>query len=531
MILSHRYTLIALATAILSSGAHAAGASVTASWGKVAEPSLPADSAVCKTLAATITPVNGSIDTVDGNPSNSQPDASRIQTAIDNCPAGQAVRLVKGSAGESGFLSGSLKLKSGVTLWIDTGVTLFASRNPADFDNGVGTCGTATTSNTKSCNALIVARDTAGSGVVGDGIIDGRGGSLVTSGPNANQMTWWDIAYLNKTKGLNQQNPRLIQLYNGSAFTLYRVTVQNSPNFHIVTTGTAGVTAWGIKIVTPSLAYTVAGYKCAAGTTPDKVTPATCFTPETVKNTDGFDPGQSSNVVLANSYISTGDDHVAIKASGGATRNLLFAHNQFYYGHGLSIGSEADGGVSNMQVTDLAMDGNDSPGGNGLRIKSDISRGGKVNNIVYNGICMRNVKAPLVFDPFYSSAKGSLYPNFTNIVVKNFHDLGSAKGISRTMTFLGYEAKKRTNPLTLTLDNVVFDGTQPAFDVAHNGGPASPNGTHFTFGGNGPVSFANAIVTSSTTDVTVTGTPGTAAAVDCSNAFVPLKSVAPTSPI
>lgn len=344
MILSHRYTLIALAAAILSSGAHAAGASVTASWGNVAEPSLPADSAVCKTLAATITPVSGSIDTVDGNPSNSQPDASRIQTAIDNCPAGQAVRLVKGSAGESGFLSGSLKLKSGVTLWIDTGVTLFASRNPADFDNGVGTCGTATTSNTKSCNALIVARDTVGSGIVGDGIIDGRGGSLVTSGPNANRLTWWDIAYLNKTKGLNQQNPRLVQLYNGSAFTLYRVTVQNSPNFHIVTTGTAGVTAWGIKIVTPSLAYTVPGYKCAAGTTPDKVTPATCFTPETVKNTDGFDPGQSTNVVLANSYISTGDDHVAIKASGGATRNLLFAHNHFYYGHGLSIGSETDGG-------------------------------------------------------------------------------------------------------------------------------------------------------------------------------------------
>lgn len=60
-----------------------------------------------------------------------------------------------------------------------------------------------------------------------------------------------------------------------------------------------------------------------------------------------------------------------------------------------------------MQVTDLAMDGNDSSGGNGLRIKSDISRGGKVNNIVYNGICMRNVKEPLVFDPFYSTAKGS----------------------------------------------------------------------------------------------------------------------------
>lgn len=523
--------LTALAATALSAGAHAADASITAPWGQVAEPSLPADSAVCKTLSATITPVNGSVDSVDGNPSNSQPDASRIQSAIDNCPAGYAVKLVKGSAGESGFLSGTLKLKSGVTLWIDAGVTLFASRNPADYDNGLGTCGTATTSNDKSCNALIVARDTAGSGIVGDGTIEGRGGSLVTSGPNANKLTWWDIAYLNKTKGLNQQNPRLIQLYNGSAFTLYRVTVQNSPNFHIVTTGTSGVTAWGIKIVTPSLAYAVPGYKCPSGSTPDKVTPATCFTPETVKNTDGFDPGQSTNVVLAYSYISTGDDHVAVKASSGATRNLLFAHNHFYYGHGLSIGSETNAGVSNMLVTDLTMDGNDSSGGNGLRIKSDVSRGGKVNNIVYDGICMRNVKEPLVFDPFYSSAKGTLYPNFTNIVVKNFHDLGSTKLTKRTMTFLGYAANKQQNPLTITLDNVVFDGTLPAFDGSHNGGPASPNAVQFTFGGNGPVSFADAIVTSSSNNVTVTGAPGTAAPVDCSGAFVPLKSVAPTSPI
>jgi polygalacturonase len=69
--------------------------------------------------------------------------------------------------------------------------------------------------------------------------------------------------------------------------------------------------------------------------------------------------------------------------------------------------------------------------------------------------------------------------------------------------------------LTITLDNVVFDGMQPAFQGAHNGGPASPSAAHFKLG----------------SDVSVSGTPGTAAPVDCSAAFVPLKSVAPTSPI
>ena len=99
------------------------------------------------------------------------------------------------------------------------------------------------------------------------------------------------------------------------------------------------------------------------------------------------------------------------------------------------------------------------------------------------------------------------------------------------MTFLGYVAKKQKHPLTITLDNVVFDGTQPAFAGAHDGGPASPADVHFTLGGTGPVSFASSIVTSSSNDVTVSGAPGSAAPVDCSNVFVPLKSVAPSSPI
>ncbi len=68
--------------------------------------------------------------------------------------------------------------------------------------------------------------------------------------------------------------------------------------------------------------------------------------PDTVKNTDGFDPGQSNHVLLAYSYISTGDDHVAIKARGKMPSYALsFLHNHFGYGHGMSIGSDIESGV------------------------------------------------------------------------------------------------------------------------------------------------------------------------------------------
>ena len=483
------------------------------------------------TLRATLAPVGGSLDGVDGDASASQPDTARIQQAIAACPAGQAVKLVAGASGESGFLSGPLALRSGVQLWIDGGVTLFASRNPVDFDNGPGTCGTATSGDANACRPLILASGTAGSGIVGAGAIDGRGGSLLTGGANAGKRSWWDVAWQSKS-GLNQQNPRLIQVNKGSNFTLHGIAILNSPNFHVVTSGVAGVTAWGIRILSPSSVYTRPGYACASGTTPDVLTPATCFTPDTVKNTDGFDPGTSSQVLLAYSWISTGDDDVAVKAGGSPpSTQLTFAHDHFFYGHGMSIGSETDAGLGDVAVTDLSIDGNDSPNGNGLRIKSDSSRGGSVQDVRYSRICMRNVRRPLVFDPFYSSASGTLYPRFTGIRLSGVHSLGSAKYGGGLMSFAGYALHGQDDPLTITLDNVVFDGKQPTFDAGHNGGPAVlPANTHFTLGP-GAVSFASAISASAASDVTITGAPGTSTAVDCSNAFVPLSSVLPNSPI
>jgi len=159
------------------------------------------------------------------------------------------------------------------------------------------------------------------------------------------------------------------------------------------------------------------------------------------------------------------------------------------------------------------------------------ARGGKVDAVTYSQICMKNMRRPLVFDPFYSTSTGTLYPNFTNISISGFHDLGSAKysGANRLLTFAGYALNGQNNPLTITLDNVVFDGTQPSFEAGHNGGPTVlPASTHFTFGP-GVVSFASSVTASVSSDVTVSGASGSSAPVDCSAAFVPLSSVLATS--
>ncbi len=473
---------------------------VTTSWGTISEPAWPAH--ICATLPATIASRNGSIDFYDADGRDTHPDQARLQAAIDACDSG-AVRLVTGTG--DGFLTGPLTLKSGVTMWIDAGVTLYASRDPKDYDNGVGDCGTANTSKIKSCRSLIEGHDLIGSGLVGDGRIDGRGGSLLLSGPNAGKRSWWDVAYQTKSQGLTQHNFRLVQFDGGRDLVLYRLTFENSPNFHIVPNGFTGITAWGIKILTPSAEYAPGGYACPDGTTPDMATPATCFTPDAAKNTDGFDPGNSVNVLLAWSYISTGDDNVAVKAGGmPATAHQVYAHNHFYYGHGMSVGSETNGGASDIAVSDLTLDGMDSVNGNGLRIKSDASRGGVVQGVTYDGVCMRNEVRPLVFDTHYSDATGTLYPDFRDITVRNFHNLGSARYGGGTLVFRGFTDAGQALPVRVALDNVVFDqaATVKLSAAELKTGP-------------GPVNF----------------TPGAAPdARDCSAAFVPLKSVMADSP-
>lgn len=147
------------------------------------EPTLPAT--VCVELEAEIreSPVGYVPEAAE-----SKPDTVRIQKALEGCPAGEAVKLVKGNG--NAFLAGHLSVPSGVTLWVDEGVTLFASRNPRDFDVGANSCGTEDGTN-DGCLPLISIKNGTGNGIVGDGVIDGRGGQKMIGSDEA----WWELAW------------------------------------------------------------------------------------------------------------------------------------------------------------------------------------------------------------------------------------------------------------------------------------------------------------------------------------------------
>jgi polygalacturonase len=398
-------------------------------------------------------------------PDDAAPDTQRIQDALDHCLSGHAVEL-KSDGSSNAFLSGPLQLRAGVTLLVDAKVTLYASRNPRDYDTSPGSCGVVTEAG-HGCKPLIAGNHVAHAAVMGDGVIDGRGSATLTG----QKVSWWDLAQEAKVKNLNQSCPRIMVLTGADDFTLYRITLKNSPNFHVSYSGGSGFTAWGVIIDTPK-----------AG-----------------RNTDGIDPGNSTNVTITHCFINAGDDNVAIKAGHGApTTHMTISHNHFYSGHGMSIGSETDGGASAIRVSDLSIDGAD----NGIRIKSNSSRGGLVHDIVYEDVCIRDTKNPIFMDSnySYSGPARDKYPEFTDITLRDVRILGAGK-----ITLDGFDDAHR---LAIAFDNVVLsDPAQVKIAGVHAVVTLGPGPVNFRPAGN---------------DLRITGEPGKGAPNACEGKFVPL---------
>jgi len=426
----------------------------------VTEPKIPP---ACTVLSAQLHAVGGN---TLAEADETKYDTRRIQDAMDHCRAGEAVKLTTNGASNA-FLTAPLQLRNGVTLVVDTGAILFASRNPRDYDVSPGSCGVVN-NNGRGCKPLIGGERVRDAGVMGEGTIDGRGGTTLIG----QQASWWDLAQDAKVKNLNQNCPRIIVVTQSENFTLYRITLKNSPNFHVVFGGN-GFTAWGVTVNSP----------------------------KTARNTDGINPTNATNVTITHSFIHAGDDQVGIKAnSNGPSSHITVAHNHFYAGHGISIGSETDGGVSAIRVTDLSIEGSD----NGIRIKSNVSRGGLVRDVVYEDVCIRDTKNPILMDTHYTPlGEGrNKVPHYQDIVIRNVRILTPGK-----IKLDGYDESHR---LGITFDNVFADMADAISTVAgHARISAGPGPVNFNIAGE---------------DVRVESRQLTGTKNDCAGKFIPMPA-------
>jgi polygalacturonase len=398
-------------------------------------------------------------------------DTQRINDALLHCKNGTVKLAADGD--NNAFLAANIRVDS-TTLWVDKGVTLFMTRN-ADLMDKTGNCGVLAINDSSACTEFITVKGIS-PGIIGEGIIDGQGGEPIVG----KDFSWWEMSYALREIDGSIGNPTLINTVNTTTgFLMYRITLHNSAKFHVKLTSFPnagpdsgcptpglGFIVWGVTVLTPSKWFNSMGRQ---------------LTPSWARNTDGIDPGANNIAycgVIACSTISTGDDQIAIKG-GHWVESLTIAHMHFGTGHGMSIGSETYGiytspgnvvhrGVQKVLVKDLTIDADSRATGheahasdfNGIRVKSDTSRGGLVDDIRYEGVCMRDmVNAILVSTAYNPLFAGDYVPEFKALTFKDVHHVSCMALNQPVVTLEGFNAVQKAGPITL--NNVVIDNFGP----------------------------------------------------------------------
>ncbi|PPF85898.1 polygalacturonase [Clavibacter michiganensis] len=366
------------------------------------------------------------------------PDTARIQAALDGCAGSGGAVVLAASSTTAAFLSAPITVRAGEVLVLDPSVVLHASRSAADYQvAGRATCGTVAGAGdgcrpfiTMSSHSGLASSTAAG---LGQGRVDGRGDLPILGGTRS----WWQVA-ADAKQGGHQNVPRLVAATRADDVTLHDVDLVDSPGTHVSFDHGDGLTVWGVRIRTPAGA----------------------------RNTDGIDPAGATDVTIARSWISAGDDGIAVKAGTAASAHISVIDDHLFGTHGVAIGSETTAGVSDVLVARVTVSGRDAFGAlsvaaGGIRIKSSAVSGGLVQDVEYRDVCVDEVKYPMVFDPSYAEDAGSSIPTFTRIVVDGFRATRSLHLASSALE--GFDA---AHPLGLALRRTSVDAVRVDMAVA-----------------------------------------------------------------
>ncbi|KAL3619194.1 hypothetical protein CASFOL_036764 [Castilleja foliolosa] len=249
----------------------------------------------------------------------------------------------------------------------------------------------------------------------GDGlqdiIITGENGTIDGQG-----NVWWDMW---NQKTLKFTRPNLIELMNSRSIIISNVTFKDSP-------------FWNIHPVYCS--DLVVNY-------------VTILAPADAPNTDGIDPDSSSNVCIEDSYISTGDDLVAVKSgwdeygisynrpSRDITIRRVTGSSPFA---GIAVGSETSGGVENILAEHIYLYNM----GIGIHLKTNIGRGGLIRNITVSDVKIVNVRMGIKISGNAGDHPDDKYnpnalPSLKDVVIKdvtgeNVQQPGLLKGLKNS---------------------------------------------------------------------------------------------------
>ncbi|HKJ43666.1 MAG TPA: glycoside hydrolase family 28 protein [Sunxiuqinia sp.] len=262
--------------------------------------------------------------------------------------------------------------------------------------------------------------------ITGEGILDGAGETwrpvkkskttasqwkdLVKSGGIVNEKSniWWPskeamngkqfIKELRKTKDKKDLTPQdylpardylrpyMVLLISCKKVLIDGPTIKNSPKFALVPNWSEDITIRNVQINNEWWA----------------------------QNGDGIDISSCKNVLIDHCNVTAGDDGIAVKSSFSKNSyptlaNVVVKNCIVYHAHGgFVIGSNTDGGMSNVFVSNCDFVGTDI----GLRFKSARDRGGLVENFFIKNIYMKDIiHEAILFNTYYENAdQGNVQP-------------------------------------------------------------------------------------------------------------------------
>lgn len=317
-------------------------------------------------------------------------DTAAIQKAIDACAPKRGTVVLKGGT----FVSAPLTLRSNLTLSIAEGSELLGSRNLDDYPIREDAKWRRV--------ALLHADHVSNLRITGGGVIDGSGD------------LFWELAHTHRIAGDTSGSggfprPMLLDITESQHLTFDHITLQNSPMYNFTFFFCDGI----------------------------KIDHAIIRNPATgAPNTDGIDPFSSKNIEISNVDIDTGDDDIALKSGLverdpkiGPVEHVYIHDSIFRHGHGLSVGSELAGGISDVRVENVTMEHTEA----GVRIKSNRTRGNDIHDLHYKNITMTGVGQPIQITEYYPKwpAAGTDTPKPVDAHTPRFHDI-SLEGITAT---------------------------------------------------------------------------------------------------
>ncbi|MBI4327429.1 MAG: right-handed parallel beta-helix repeat-containing protein [Chloroflexi bacterium] len=270
-------------------------------------------------------------------------DTTAIQAAID--AAGTAGGTVCLPAGK--YVSGTLRLKSRVAVYLDAGATLIASPDKDDFDpyEKLDYQSHADQETTDFHYALLRGQDVEHVTVAGPGMIDG-----------------------NRSR---RGGPKPLAFKNCRHIAIRDITLKNSPNYNISLLGCDFVDIDGVTILN--------GY---------------C---------DGIDPDCSHHVRIANCFVESWDDAICPKASFAlgyrrSTENVTVTNCVLTTAcNAIKLGTESSGDFKNVAISNCAIfarvDLWKRPPTSGVSI--EMVDGGSLERIAVSNLVMADVRAPI----------------------------------------------------------------------------------------------------------------------------------------